>query len=153
MSKKEFIEKLTEALSNDLDSALVRSNVEYYQGYINDEMAKGRSEEEITGELGDPWAIAQTVITGEKLKGNVQGSFTESNGHEDSKTQTGNSAGTTGFSGSFRGIWPILGILAAILLVVIVVFAILGSIVSALWPILPVLIVIFVIFRLFRRRN
>ena len=62
MTKNEFMIKLQEALENDLDASAVRDNVNYYSNYIDDEIRKGRSEEEVLDELGDPWVIAQSVI-------------------------------------------------------------------------------------------
>ena len=68
MSKMEFLEGLRKALGNDLDRATVQENVNYYDGYISDEVSKGKTEEEVTAELGDPWVIAQTVIDAEEAK-------------------------------------------------------------------------------------
>ena len=62
MTKMEFLEGLRKALGNDLDRATVQENVNYYDGYISDEVSKGKTEEEVTAELGDPWVIAQTVM-------------------------------------------------------------------------------------------
>lgn len=62
MKRQEFLEKLREALSNGLDSRTVHENVMYYQSYIAEEMEKGRSEEEVIDELGDPWVLARSVI-------------------------------------------------------------------------------------------
>ena len=68
MTKMEFLEGLRKALGNDLDRATVQENVNYYDGYISDEVSKGKTEEEVTAELGDPWVIAQTVIDAEEAK-------------------------------------------------------------------------------------
>ena len=46
----------------------MQENVNYYDGYISDEVSKGKTEEEVTAELGDPWVIAQTVIDAEEAK-------------------------------------------------------------------------------------
>ena len=47
MSRTEFLEKLREALDQNVSPHVVRENVEYYGRYINEEMRKGRSEQEI----------------------------------------------------------------------------------------------------------
>ena len=52
MTKKEFLIRLKRALGNDLSGAVVQENVEYYSSYIDDEIGKGRSEAEVTAELG-----------------------------------------------------------------------------------------------------
>ena len=62
MTKYEFLEKMRHALANDLSAPIVQENVEYYDSYISEEMRKGRSETAVTEELGDPWAIARTII-------------------------------------------------------------------------------------------
>ena len=50
MSRTEFLEKLREALDQNVSPHVVRENVEYYGRYINEEMRKGRSEQEILEE-------------------------------------------------------------------------------------------------------
>lgn len=62
MTKNEFLEKLSAALGNDLSGAVIQDNVKYYKSYIEEEVRRGRSEEEVLEELGDPWVLAQTVI-------------------------------------------------------------------------------------------
>ena len=68
MTGSEFIEKLKKALENDLSEAQVREQTAFYSSYIREEVRKGRSEEEVTGELGDPWAIARNIISGMELQ-------------------------------------------------------------------------------------
>ena len=62
MTKREFLDKMREALSNDLAEPAVRENIEYYDVYMTDEIERGRSEEELVEEMGDPWMIARTII-------------------------------------------------------------------------------------------
>ena len=50
MTKMEFLEGLRKALGNDLDRATVQENVNYYDGYISDEVSKGKTEEEVTAD-------------------------------------------------------------------------------------------------------
>ncbi len=61
-TKKGFLKELAEELSYELPERLVRSNVDYYSFYIDDEVKKGRSEEDILRELGDARLIARTII-------------------------------------------------------------------------------------------
>ena len=42
MTKMEFLEGLRKALGNDLDRATVQENVNYYDGYISDEVRQNR---------------------------------------------------------------------------------------------------------------
>ena len=62
MNKREFLAQLRETLSYDLPGDLVESNMRYYTSYIEEELRKGRTQEEILGELGDPKLIARSVI-------------------------------------------------------------------------------------------
>ena len=62
MTKYEFLEKMRHALANDLSGSVIQDNINYYDGYISDEVRKGRSEAAVIEELGDPWAIARTII-------------------------------------------------------------------------------------------
>lgn len=62
MSKQEFIDRLRAALSGRVNSGLVTENVNYYEDYINTEIRKGRTEEEVLKSLGDPRLIAKTII-------------------------------------------------------------------------------------------
>ena len=40
----------------------VQSNLAYYSSYIDDEVRKGKTEEEVLEELGSPFAIAKTLL-------------------------------------------------------------------------------------------
>lgn len=62
MSKEEFLRELEEALAGDVPEAVIRDNVSYYGSYLSQEMAKGRSVEEIVSEIGEPFIIAKTII-------------------------------------------------------------------------------------------
>ena len=62
MNRSEFLNKLREALENDLNAQAVQENIEYYDSYIRSEIKNGRTEQEILDMLGDPWVIARTII-------------------------------------------------------------------------------------------
>ncbi|MCI8294022.1 MAG: DUF1700 domain-containing protein [Hespellia sp.] len=62
MDKTEFLQKLKNALENDLDAREVQENLQYYEQYIADEVRKGVSEREVLNTLGDPWVIARNII-------------------------------------------------------------------------------------------
>ena len=76
MTKHEFLDKMRHALANDLSGPVIQENISYYDGYISDEVRKGRSEEAVTEELGDPWAIAKTIIESVGGLGNAEGEYT-----------------------------------------------------------------------------
>lgn len=62
MKRQEFVNTLRTALSGRIPAESVAENVKYYEDYINIEIRKGRSEEEVLDELGDPRLIAKTII-------------------------------------------------------------------------------------------
>lgn len=62
MSKQEFLERLSEALREAMDDRSAYEHISYYSGYIDDEIRKGRSEEEVVSELGNPRLIAKSII-------------------------------------------------------------------------------------------
>ena len=62
MTKQEFTDALRSRLSEELDAAEVNSQVRYYEGYLDGEIARGKTEEEAVGVLGDPFLIAKTII-------------------------------------------------------------------------------------------
>lgn len=61
MNKHEFLEGLRDALSGDVPPAVVQEQLQYYSGYIQSEIQKGRTEEAVMEELGDPRLIARTI--------------------------------------------------------------------------------------------
>ena len=63
MSKREFLNKLTEYLSYDLPEAMVREKVNFYSDYIDQETVNSnRRAESVIEELGDPQLIAHSII-------------------------------------------------------------------------------------------
>lgn len=69
MSKKEFIDKLKKSLTGSIHEADVASNLEYYSDYIDSEVRKGKTEEEVIKDLGSPNLIAKTIITTNRYGG------------------------------------------------------------------------------------
>ena len=74
MNKTVFIEKLQRALAGGLNSRQVAENVRYYQEYIDSEIRKGRREEEVMSQLGDPRLLAKSIIEANKHAGTSYGS-------------------------------------------------------------------------------
>lgn len=61
MNKREFLTELRKALSFELPEELVEGNINYYSSYIDGEVRKGRGQEEVLQELGDPKLIARSI--------------------------------------------------------------------------------------------
>lgn len=62
MTKQEFLDELALRLREEGAERLVAENVNYYRGYIEGEVAKGRREEEVLSELGNPALIARSIL-------------------------------------------------------------------------------------------
>lgn len=62
MNRTEFLEALRMQLSGQMQDSKASAHLRYYRDYIDGEMSKGRSEEEILSELGDPRLIAKTLL-------------------------------------------------------------------------------------------
>ena len=61
MTRQEFLEGLDEALM-DAPSRIRQDNLRFYDSYIEEEKRKGRTEEEIMDDLGEPSWIANTIL-------------------------------------------------------------------------------------------
>lgn len=151
MNRAEFLEKLREALTNAVSLAVVNENVNYYNQYISDEMAKGRSEREVLDELGDPWVIAKTIIDMQEQ--------TQSYGGADYETKRGGyQSNDTGKSRvkvfAFDSWWKRLLLILCLVGIVFLIFSVITGIISLVAPILvPVLVVVIIVRMVSGRRR
>lgn len=63
MRREEFLRILKESLEVSLEKDVINEQLDYYDKYISDEIDKGRTEEDVVSELGDPRLIAKTIKT------------------------------------------------------------------------------------------
>lgn len=143
MNKREFLEKLRQALTGRVASTVVAENIKYYEDYINVEVRKGRSEEEVLNQLGDPRLIARTIAETSGGNRSTEGGRSSSDSRYDSSDDN---------TGYLRRHFRVPGWMMLILLVVVVVVVLsfVFSVVTALLPVLlPILGVIFLV-KLFR---
>ena len=146
MTKNEFLEKLRAALGNDLSGPVIQENVKYYKNYIEEEEHQGRSEEEILDELGDPWALAQTIIdsvTSQNYSGDRRGQ----NGSYEAEPASGRNRAGSGSSA------PKIFLIFGIIGIIMVMFVVLGGIVSLMARFIVPIIVVVLIFRIFRNKR
>ena len=73
MNKEEFLQELSEALAGDVPESVIRDNISYYGSYLSQEMAKGRSVDEIVREIGEPFILAKTIIEHCEASGECSG--------------------------------------------------------------------------------
>lgn len=142
MSRTEFLHALQGRLAETLPREKVEENVRYYDSYIIEEMRKGKTEEEVIKELGDPLLIAKTIMdTSEEGTRRI----TYENTVDDSQNDwTGQDSQIRHYELQSKGGC----LLAAIIIVVVAVLVLwlVGSVVSFLLPVLiPVVIILLVI--------
>lgn len=160
MTKREFLDKLKAALGNDLSGAVIQENVDYYNEYISEAVSSGRSEADVIAELGDPWAIAKTIVDSMGAgNGRESSSYETSRGTYDQESRYGqNGYGQQKDGGKVRvfGIdawWKKLLLVLGIIGVVVIIVAVIGGVISLLAPlVLPILILVFVFRMLGKRR-
>lgn len=143
MRKQEFVDGLKVALNGMITPSLVKENIVYYEDYINTEIRKGRSEEEVLASLGDPRLIARTII-----ETNGQGDTISSNNFREVR-ESEDQYGEKAFHKKVFHIPSWLWFIIVTFIILFVVSAIF-SVVSFLLPIVfPILLIIFFV-KLFR---
>lgn len=144
MTKEEFLYELKKELSV-LDSAEATAyNLHYYSDYIDAEIAKGRSEQEVLDELGNPrWLVNSIKESGDygRVQDIIDGPLENirSNDEDDQKMHT---IRIEGMKARILGV----AILAIFLLFLVAIFYILGKIFVFLLPVLIPILLICLIF-------
>ena len=162
MTKEEFLEGLKRALFSTGSQSLIEYNLDYYSSYIDGEIAKGRSMDEVMNELGDPRLIANSIKVAEGYSDVFVGLEDEviDGNAGDYKENSDFEFNTKGFdkdyeerheeNGAFKIynmtgkslILPLIIALAVLILVVVVIVAVFSFLAPVLLPIVAVLIVI-----------
>ena len=154
MTRYEFLAKLREALSLELNENAVKEHVDYYSSYINEAIAGGRDEAEVIKELGDPWAIARSLISMEETSTSGRTVFDSYDNVKDkNESKYEEKQQTKGFSFTTNSKWKSILFVLGIIGVIVLVLTVIGGIISLLAPILVPVIIITLVFRLFNRRR
>lgn len=145
MNKTKFLEGLKEALQGEISAAELNNQLLYYERYIDDELKKGRTEEDIFNELGAPRLIARTII-----EANGKKDFYENEKvYYEEREKNQNSGNAHQHKFQINGVLA----LAIGILVVFLVSAVVFSLVSALAPIIIPVIIIVLIISFFQKRQ
>lgn len=150
MNRIEFLKELRTALENDLSGPIIRENIDYYDQYIRQEAAGGKTEEEVISMLGDPWILARTIIdtAGEGNGKTVYEERTYSNRASQSRSGETYVQGGDRFGVDviripwWKKLLAALLIVGVIVLIVSVVAGLLGLVIKFM---LPILLVCFII--------
>ena len=144
MDRREFMEKLQRALAGGLNSSMVADNMRFYQEYIDSEIRKGRTEEEVIDSLGDPRLLAKSIIEANKRAGESYGSnreYDEELSGADSRERDTYDAYNSERAG--RG-WVLPGWLLMVIATVVILLFI-GIATSLLYIFSPVIIIALVV--------
>ena len=148
MDKNEFIEKLQRTLAGGLGSSQVAENVRFYREYIETEIRKGKTEEQVLAELGDPRLLAKRIIEANKHAGESYGSNRE---FDDEVTDNATARDYRGNRSIERRIMlPGWLMMVIITVLVILVIGIATSLISLFAPVIIVGLVILLIVKLFQ---
>lgn len=168
MKKQEFLDKLKAALEGELSHLEITYQLEYYNGYINEEIKKGVPEESVIDALGDPRLIAKTIIDTK----NTSGIRYEDYHYEDNDGKQNNygngKAASKGFHATYDeqegwdvrygnlklNTWyfKLIGMILLITLVV-TILSVIGQVIAFVIPILIPVVIIFIIFGIINGRN
>lgn len=158
MGKQEFLEILRLALSGRVSAEIVADNIRYYEDYINIEIRKGRSEEEILAQLGDPRLLARTII---QTNGGSDGKGQAADVRGDTRTYRkraadGYDGGPEGkrrnrffnlhMPGGPRGVLTLLVFTCILVLVIAIVL----YVIAAAFPVLLIILAVSFVVKLFR---
>ncbi len=150
MTKSEFLNRLKHDLDNDLNSAQVQEQVNYYDSYIREEMGKGRSESEVVDELGDPWAIAKNIVGAGNMSGKDRNS---SDRKKNGNTQNPDRGSSRTHSFSLDTRWKRILAVVAVVVVLLVVLSLFNVVFRVLSPILIVGMVVLMLMNFFSQRR
>ena len=151
MDRIEFIDKLQRALAGGLNSGQVAENVSYYQEYIDAEIRRGRSEEEVMAQLGDPRLLAKSIIEANKRAGASYGSNREYDEEMDEDVREARRSRTT--SEGKIIMLPGWLIMLIITVIVILIIGVVTSLLAFFAPVILVGLVILLIVKLFQGRG
>ena len=157
MTKQQFIQELSECLLNGVDSQEYHSSIEYYSNYIETEIRKGKSEEEVTMELGSPRLIAKTIIDSQLGKENQKERVSYYERRDEDADQREAQKDIFHIFWNQRELkwYEKLGVLLVLIFVIGIILTILGVAISLLvhviLPIVAILIVVRFLYQLFRK--
>lgn len=131
MRRQEFIEQLRIALQGTIPQEKLNEHLRYYDNYIMEEARKGRTEEQVIEDLGDPRLIAKTLAMTD-TSGNHNGTD-----HQRQKKQ----------KSSFR--WNSWYGRALLIIIAILIVIIVGHVLAFLLPIVLTVVLVLVVLSFF----
>lgn len=150
MDKQEFLEKLSEALRESMDDRSAYEHISYYSNYIDEEIRKGKSEQDVIESLGNPRLIAKSIIDrgGYTSSESTYATYDTRKADDGAENSYNYENGSSSFHFTVNGkkvnplIGKIIGVLVLIAVVAVVFLALWGISWLVLKVVLPVVLVL-----------
>lgn len=149
MNRYEFIEKLRAALSGKATQTAINENIRYYEEYLDTEIRKGKNEDEVLKELGDPRLLAKTIIEANKKNGhsgNFQEVYHDTVDYGDEKEKKNTHIHINGKEYAISKWAVILGLV----FVAVIIITIIGAVLSIVLPVVIPVILIFIAIKIIK---
>ena len=157
MTRYEFIKGLEEALLEQIDISEAAIHIKYYQDYIENEIRKGKSEEDVISSLQNPRLIAKNIIeNGNSAR--KYNNIVDENTVGDYNKSTSNKSFSFMFNGKqINSVMAKILFAAILLLILVLILVIVGGIIwivfTVVLPVVLILGVIYIVMRLVRSKN
>ena len=154
MDRNEFVSILRSTLTGEVPASVVEENVRYYDSYISQEIAGGKSEQEVLEALGEPRLIARTIIDTQGQQSGYSKAYTSAYDTEDADREKGFHAELNEEGGvdikyksfNFNTWYGRLLVTIVVVLVLVLVITVVGGILSWILPVLvPVLLILWLL--------
>lgn len=123
MNKYEFVTNLQRHLTGKVTPEKLREITQYYNDYIDSEIRKGKSEEEVLEMLGDPRLLAKSIA---ETEGRVGGGYAAGSGAYEDAPGTSADAKRRKVQLDVRAFVTLLVILLLLLVILSAAFGIIG---------------------------
>ena len=147
MDRRGFLDILESQLTGQMHEGKIAAHLRYYEDYIQSQGMKGRSEQDVLNELGDPRLIARTLLDTDVDNGQLD--------YEEYSTYSDDSQNAQSMGKEHVHVWRFdtwYSKLLGVMLLLIVVF-LLFHILVAVIPFFAVLAVILFVVSLIKNRN
>ncbi|MBQ8189609.1 MAG: DUF1700 domain-containing protein [Lachnospiraceae bacterium] len=134
MNKYDFINRLQRYLTGKVSADKLQELTRYYNQYIDGEIRKGKSEEEVLASLGDPRLLAKSIISAEGHGMYEEEDVAGYGMYEEKLPDEGEKY--AGFSKKLKTILIVIGIILVIVLLLSTVFRIIRFFLPVLIPLL-----------------
>ena len=160
MNKYDFITELQKHLTGKVSPQKVQELTRYYQDYIDTEIRKGKTEEEVLTSLGEPRLLAKSIVTAEGMDDYSEDDYRE-HGYANEMNEDDIPKAQFVFNGKVVPRWKIWAVVIAVILVLLIILSIVGQLLGLAFmlifkfvlPILIPIIIVYLIYVLFFDRR